>query len=394
VKTLCSLMLFGATAFGNPIYTITSLGGLGGSTSSTTTTGYAVNSSGAVAGWGLNSSGGQQAFVSASGGLTGLPLGSGTESYAYGINDAGTVVGNTYIGGQSHATIWSGSGATVLGANTYATAINGSGEVTGSNGQAFVVVDGQVQSLATMSGVEWSSAYGINNAGEVVGDGELANGTFRGLIWTPDGSVVLLGTPGGSSSQANDVNSSGEVVGFASLPSGYQHAFSMVDDMMIDLGTLGESSYAYGINDSGEIVGYSYLTDGDQHAFLYDDGSMLDLNSLLPPNSGWVLEEAFGINDSGQITGMGLYDGQQTAFLMTDPPGGVGDVAAVPEPSAVLVIAAGIGLMMIMLRARWASGLGDLGLDWGWGRAAAANDSVVVVEAGGETRAGEPRRAS
>jgi hypothetical protein len=78
---------------------------------------------------------------------------------------------------------------------------------------------------------------------------------------------------------------------------------------------------------------------------------MLDLNSLLPASSGWVLEEALGINNSGQITGMGLYDGQETAFLMTDP-GGVGDVAAVPEPNAVLVIAAGIGFMALLVALR------------------------------------------
>jgi probable HAF family extracellular repeat protein len=346
VKTLCSLLLFVATAVCDPIYTITSLGGLGGGAS----TGYAVNNSGTVAGWGLNSSGAQQGFVSATGGLTALPLGSGTESYAYGINDAGTVVGNTYIGGQSYATVWSGTGTTVLGANTYAMAINNSGEVAGSNGQAFVLVDGQVQSLATLSGIQWSSAYGINDSGEVVGAGELANGTFRGLIWSPDGTVVLVGTLGGTSSEATDVNDSGEVVGFASLADGYQNAFSQTDGTMTDLGTLGGSSYAYGINASGEIVGYSYLTDGDQNAFLYTDGTMLNLNSLLPANSGWVLEEAFGINNAGQITGMGLFDGQETAFLMTDP-AGVGDVSAIPEPSAVLVMAAGLGLIAL-LRAR------------------------------------------
>jgi hypothetical protein len=71
------------------------------------------------------------------------------------------------------------------------------------------------------------------------------------------------------------------------------------------------------------------------------------LNSLLPANSGWVLEEAFGINSAGQITGMGLYDGQQTAFLMTDP----GSISAIPEPSAGLLMVAGIGLMAL-LRAR------------------------------------------
>ncbi len=177
-----------------------------------------------------------------------------------------------------------------------------------------------------------------------MGDGELSNGTFRGLIWNPDGSMALLGTLGGSSSQATGVNNSGEVAGFASLASGYQHAFSAVDGALTDLGTLGGSSYAYGINDSGEIVGYSYLDNGDQHAFLYYDGSMLDLNSLLPANSGWVVEEAFGINDAGQITGMGLYDGQVSAFLMTDPP------APVPEPGENLAIAAGLGLIALLRR--------------------------------------------
>jgi probable HAF family extracellular repeat protein len=342
VKTLCFLLLFGAAAFGNPIYTITNLGGLDGSSA---TTGYAVNSSGAVAGWGLNSSGAEQGFVSTSGGLTGLPFGSGTESYAYGINDAGTVVGNTYIEGQSHGTIWTSTGATDLGANTYATAINNSGEVVGSNGQAFVAANGQLENLAMPSGMNWSSAYGINNGGTVVGDGRLSNGTFRGLIWSPGGSVTTLGTLGGSSSQATDVNDNGEVVGFASLATGYQHAFSVVDGLMTDLGTLGGSSYAYGINDSGEIVGYSYLANGDQDAFLYVDGRMLDLNSLLPANSGWELEEAFGINNAGQITGMGLFDGQLSAFLMTDP---VGQGAAVPEPGTLLVMAAGIGLIALL----------------------------------------------
>lgn len=337
MKRLAFLLLLAATAFGNPIYTIAGVGG-------SFTTGYALNNAGTVAGWGQASSGGQQAFVSGTGGFESLPLGAGTESYAYGINSAGTAVGNTYIGGNSHGTIWTSAGATDLGANTYATAINNSGEVVGSNGSAFVVVNGQLEDLAMPSNMNWSSAYGINDAGVVVGDGRLANGTFRGVIWNADGTVTMLGTLGGSSSQATDVNNSGEVVGFASLASGYQHAFSVIGGTMIDLGTLGGSSYAYGVNASGEVVGYSYLADGDQHAFLYDDGTMLDLNSLLPANSGWELEEAFGINASGQITGMGLYDGQQMAFLMTDPP------SPVPEPSTVLLLTAGLGCIALLRR--------------------------------------------
>ena len=342
------MLLFAVVACGDPVYTIVNLGGIGSSTA----TGYAVNNSGIVAGWGQASSGGQQAFVATGAGLQALPLGSGTESYAYGINDAGVVVGNTYIDGQSHGTIWTSSGVTDLGANTYATAINNSGEVAGSNSGAFVALNGNVEDLALPSSMNWSAAYGINDAGTVVGDGRLDNGTFRGLIWNTDGSVTTLGTLGGSSSQAMGVNNSGEVVGFASLASGYQHAFALIGGSMLDLGTLGGSSYAYRVNDSGEVVGYSYLAGGDQHAFLYYDGTMLDLNSLLPDDSGWVVEEAFGINDSGQITGMGLYDGQWNAFLMTDPPAGPDVITPTPEPSTVPLVAAGLALVALLRRVR------------------------------------------
>jgi len=340
VKTIGFLLICAGFATGSPIYTVASLGGLGGGTS----TGYAINSSGAVAGVAQNASGNPQAFVSAPNGLQGLPSGT-SASYGYGINNSGTVVGTTYISGQAYGTIWSGSGTTQLGAGSYAMAINNSGEVAGGNGQAFTAVDGQVQGLATQQGIDWSAAYGINDAGTVVGDGQFTNGTFQAIVWSPDGGMGLLGTLGGADSQATGINNNGEVVGFASLANGYQNAFSVVDAVMTDLGTLGGSSYAYGINDSGEVVGYSYLTNGDQHAFLYYGGKMLDLNTLLPANSGWVVEEAFGINAAGQITGMGLYNGQLTAFLMTDPPAGPNHITPTPEPGAILVVGAGLGLM-------------------------------------------------
>jgi probable HAF family extracellular repeat protein len=229
-------------------------------------------------------------------------------------------------------------------------AINNAGEVVGGNGNAFTVVNGHMQQLATQPGIVWSAAYGVNDSGTVVGDGQMTNGTFRGIVWSPNGSMILLGTLGGSSSQATDVSNSGEVVGFASLADGYQNAFSMLDGLMINLGTLGGSSYAYGVNDSGEVVGYSYLADGAQQAFLYDDGTMYNLNSLLPSNSGWDLEAAYGINDAGQITGVGLYDGQLTAFLLTDPPPAGGyNPSPVPEPRMTLFFGAILALTAIFL---------------------------------------------
>ena len=167
----------------------------------------------------------------------------------------------------------------------------------------------------------------------------------------------MLGTLGGSSSQATGVNNVGEVVGFASLSSGYQHAFLESGGVMTDLGTLGGgSSFAYGVNDSGEIVGYSWLANGGQSAFLYDDGAMFDLNSLIPGNSGWDLLQAYGINDSGQITGVGMYDGQLSAFVLTDPPAGSASIAPVPEPREVLILAALLATLASCRSKRWARG--------------------------------------
>lgn len=333
MKTIGVLLIFAAIAAADPIYTIAGLG-------TGASTGYAINSAGIVAGAMVNGSGVNQAFVSTSAGLQPLASG-GSESYGYGINNAGTVAGTTYVNGQAYGTVWSASGIEVLGPGSYAMAINNLGEVVGGNGSAFTDVNGIVQELETNSQVGWSAAYGVNDSGTVVGDGQLSNGTFQALVWNAAGAMTMLGTLGGPSSQATAVNDSGEVVGFASLANGYQNAFAWNGAAMVDLGTLGLSSYAYGVNNSGEAVGYSYLADGSQHAFLYDDGKMLDLNSLIPANSGWDLLAAYGINDAGQITGVGLQDGQLTAFLLTDPPPPApGNPSPVPEPNSIAVIVA------------------------------------------------------
>ncbi len=87
---------------------------------------------------------------------------------------------------------------------------------------------------------------------------------------------------------------------------------------MSDLGTLpgDNETIATGINASGQVVGSSRRS-GPARAFVWSDGLMSDLNSLIPPDSGWVLRSAAAINDADQIVGWGLHNGADRGFLLT-----------------------------------------------------------------------------
>jgi probable HAF family extracellular repeat protein len=128
------------------------------------------------------------------------------------------------------------------------------------------------------------------------------------------------------------INAAGEVVGLAdtSLVSAggpeTNHAFLWTNGVMTDLGTLGGvNSEALSINATGQIVGDADTGAGrvagafytNTHAFLWSSGVMKDLNQLIPPGSGWFLAAATPINDSGQIVGVGTFNGQERAFLLS-----------------------------------------------------------------------------
>ena len=117
-------------------------------------------------------------------------------------------------------------------------------------------------------------------------------------------SVTDLGTLGGSgTTQAYGINEAGQVVGYSTAASLKYHAFLWDNGMMIDLGTLptGSTSRALGLNDNGQVVGFAF--DGsvaggaDNHAFLWENGVMTDLF----PEPGHSLANA--INDAGQVVG-------------------------------------------------------------------------------------------
>lgn len=239
------------------------------------------------------------------------------------INNAGHVVG-TY---QEAAAIWTGTGITSLGnlvPESLGLGINDRDHVVGTNGQAFIHTPAGVRNLGRFGFWLNSRAVAVNNADQVAGTGSWPVGEeFRGWVFS-QGVLRMIGTFGGDFSEAYAINNAGQVVGLAALvafrsPRGDHHAFLYRDRVLQDLGTLGDgvSSRANDINDAGQIVGaseYAYNPDtsGPIHPFLYQNRLMRDLGTLGGPNA-----EAYGINNAGAVVGYSdLADGMTAhAFL-------------------------------------------------------------------------------
>lgn len=308
-------------------YTVTDLGSLGG-----TATATAINASGEVVG----SSGTAVQLVThafywtPATGMIDLGTLGGNVSQAFGINARGIIAGgsNETDNTNTLAFIWTPNGVFhTLGNNGAVYAINDRGQATGVSGNnqdAFVWTKsaGKVP-LGTLGGSN-TIPHAISPQGQVVGYSFVGgNGAYHAFLWNQATGMTDLGTLGGINSYGLGINQSAQVVGWATVPGATfpYHAFYWTKSKgMEDLGTLGGNySLALGINDAGQVVGSANLTGDTQgDAFFWTaNGGMLDLNTMIPPNTGWVLSSANAINLAGQIVGDGFYNGAIHAFLLT-----------------------------------------------------------------------------
>lgn len=350
VAALSGVTLVAAPTMGQPITPI-NLGTLGSTSSAPSwSIGMDINNSDVVVGHASNAASsliGAFAWTSG-GGMQALPTGGGGGSglfrsdIAYAINNSGVIVGGgTWSSGPNTAAHrafrYNGSTVTDLGTlspllDSTATGINTQGDIVGyssnaSNSFAFLHRNN------VMSLVPLGEAHDINDNGLIVGHG---GSTWTARTWdTVSGQLTNLGTLGGVRSRAFAVNNAGQVVGWSSTGAGEWHSYVWsAATGMVDLGAATApriESFAWDINNLGVIVGHTNNL-GTHRAYVWQNGVTTDLNSLLPSNSGWVLERANAINDYNCITGWGRYRGEQRAFVM-----------CIPAPSGAWCIVAALG---------------------------------------------------
>jgi probable HAF family extracellular repeat protein len=339
-----AIALSAATASANTEYAVFDLGALVATANGNSSSVGAVNLTGQVAMTNSPDALANRAFRYSAGTSLNLETLGGSDSYGYGINNAGQVVGRSKTAaGVNHAYLWTPGGTGGVASNPQmkdlnptggasdATAINSSGQVVGyvtvthmgqpDQDRPYLYSNGSLSQLPLPAGgYFYAYAYGVNDAGKVVGEAYTALSPFAHGFLYNGATTTEIGNLGGASSTALAINNNDRIVGYSTTPDGYDHAFLVTSSGMADLGTLGgHYSYAKAINNKDQIVGGSFTDDLDTvyHAFLSDGTTMTDLNSKVTSKAAnWVLAEASGMNDNGVIVGTGTLSGERHGFML------------------------------------------------------------------------------
>ena len=235
-------------------------------------------------------------IVWVNGAVSQLPLPAGeTLGDANDINASGVAVGSVNGGSLQRGVIYSGGGAAVITQTTsngsfFVTAfgVNNAGRVVGQGidptnaarnvGIVYDIGSQAAFEVGALPGLNGALAFGVGNGGHVVGSSMLNQGSGLPFIWTQAGGIVAIPLPTGTTQgSARAVNTSGWAVGTAS------------------------SAFAI--------------------PFLYDGTSTYRLADLIPSGTGWDLSmntssSALGISDGGIIIGTGVFNGQVRAYAM------------------------------------------------------------------------------
>ena len=139
-----------------------------------------------------------------------------------------------------------------------------------------------------------------------------------GTAAAQSGEITRLPSLGGASSLAFDINDAGQVVGEAELADGTVHAVRWIDGVPTDLGAIAGNSSAWSINVGGQIVGWSDAGASPRTAMLWEGGGWTDLGAdmnAVGSSVGW------DINDNGVVAGQAAITGGFAKGFVWNGPG-------------------------------------------------------------------------
>ena len=249
------------------------------------------------------------------------------------LNNLGDFAGRAgdALSGKTRATSWNRGSfrptnlGNLGGEYSSASGINDAGEVAGSANTAKAIVpfvwtptDG-LRQIPLLSGDNCGQASGINKYGHVAGYSSGPTGR-KAFLWTRSAGMRSLGIlPGGNYSSACDVNDLDEVAGTSASAAGSRAVLWTKTGDVRDLGTLpgDNSSEARAINNNGDVVGYSRGPQG-MRAFLWTQADGMQNLGVLP---GGNSSRALGINDKGAVVGTTTSSSGDRAFIWTKQAG-------------------------------------------------------------------------
>jgi len=254
----------------------------------------------------------------------------------YGINDLGVITGVSGV--INNAVRWE-TGTAAAPASTTALFVSGpgdlgrdinvAGQIAGEhaghaalwtpNGAGYTLTD--IGNLFEPGAIQ-SFAYGINAAGDVVGNYTIQVGAdliTNCFLWKPSapnattGTAFIMADLGGNFCVGNDVNAAGQVVGASNYTlNGPNHAVVWnIPGTPIDLMPGAIGSYGAAINDVGQVAGFQHLAGPTfPNAAVWTPtgpGTWSRLDLAPPPLTGQsepVSSLALGINDAGFVVGI------------------------------------------------------------------------------------------
>ncbi len=251
----------------------------------------------------------------------------GTKSLASDINNAGVIVGFSFVGLSEQYPVWWPDSAggpqrldgfldSAFDQQGLATEINDAGQIlVSAKPQAFVVDPVAGSSIRILAPFDNGfDVSGMNERGQVAGTGIVEwppcddcepNPITRGFLWDlTTGATTVLGVlDGAESSTASGINDLGQVVGSSD---GRPFIWDPADGVMRELDRLpgGERAYIYALNNRDQAVGVAEYDDPapglQTHAALWNTstGEVRDLGVLLPDLGN---SYANGINNSERV---------------------------------------------------------------------------------------------